>query len=469
MDKIKFGTDGWRGIIARDFTLANVAKFAYGLARWLTGKFQNPSAVIGYDCRFGGEMFMEAIAKILASKNIRVYISEGFVTTPMISLGVVKLKTSCGVAITASHNPAEYNGIKLKGSHGGPMFQKDIQDIANLISSDYEFDLEMLNWNYLVEQGLIQYLNLESVYLKNLTDHFDFQKLNDSKLRFGFDAMHGSAQRIFKKLMPGVKNFHCDVNPSFMGIPPEPLPKNLHQLEEYISRNKNLDCALAVDGDGDRIVLFDEQGNYLDSHHVLLLLIHYLAGHKSQTGKVVVGFSATSKVEKLCKHYRLQVIRTPIGFKEISQFMLQEEIVAAGEESGGMTTGGYIPDRDGIWVGLILWEWLVNSGKKLSELMDEVYALTGNFTYERLDLELNKNLRNKLIEQCRTKSFTRFGEFKIQSIEDLDGYKYFLDENKWVMIRASGTEPVIRIYAEAENQEMVTSIINAAVNTINVI
>lgn len=469
MDKIQFGTDGWRGIIASDFTLANVAKFAYGLARWLTGKFKNPSAVIGYDCRFGGEMFMEAIAKILASKNIRVYISESFVTTPMISLGVVKLKTNCGVAITASHNPAEYNGIKLKGSHGGPMFQKDIQDIANLISSDYEFDLEMLNWNYLVEQGLIQYLNLESVYLKNLTDHFDFQKLNDSKLRFGFDAMHGSAQRIFKKLMPGVKNFRCDVNPSFMGVPPEPLPKNLHQLEEYISKNKNLDCALAVDGDGDRIVLFDEQGNYLDSHHVLLLLIHYLAGYKSQAGKVVVGFSTTSKVEKLCKHYHLEVIRTPIGFKEISQFMLQEEIVAAGEESGGMTTGDYIPDRDGIWVGLMLWEWLVNSGKKLSKLMAEVYAITGNFAYERLDLELNKNLRNKLIEQCRTKSFSQFGEFKIHSIEDLDGYKYFLDENKWVMIRASGTEPVIRIYAEAENQEIVTSIINAAVNTINVI
>ncbi len=469
MDKIKFGTDGWRGIIARDFTMANVAKCAYGLARWLTSKFQEPSAVIGYDCRFGGEMFMEAVAKILASKNIRVYISEGFVSTPMVSLAVVKLKTNCGVVITASHNSAEYNGIKLKGSHGGPMFEKDTRDIENLISSDYEFDLEMLNWNYLVEQGLIQYINLESIYLKNLVDHYDFQKLNESGLHFAFDAMYGSAQRVFRKIMPQIKQFRCEVNPSFMGIPPEPLPKNLHQLEEYIITHKNIDSALAVDGDGDRVVLYDEQGNYLDSHQVLLLLIHCLTSHKNKTGKVVVGISTTGKVERLCEHYKLEVIRTPIGFKEISELMLHENILAGGEESGGMTTGDYIPERDGIWVGLILWDWMVETGKKLSELMEEVYSITGRFAYERLDLELNKNLRNKLLEQCRSNSFSGFGEFSIQSTENLDGFKYFLDDNKWVMIRASGTEPVIRIYAEAENQEQVTSIINATVNTINFI
>ncbi len=468
MDKIKFGTDGWRGIIAKDFTLTNVAKVAYAVARWLTGKYTTPSAVIGYDCRFGGEMFMEAVAKILASKNIRVYISESFVTSPMISLGVLKLKANAGLIITASHNPAEYNGIKLKGEHGGPMLEKDIRDVEDLISSEYEFDLEMLNWNYLVEHGLIQYINLESIYLKNLHDHFDIKKISQSGKRFAFDAMYGSAQNIFRKLMPDIKLFRCEVNPSFLGIPPEPLAKNLHALEEYIWQHHNIDCALAVDGDGDRLALFDEKGNYVDSHHIILLLIHYLAEYKQLTGKVIVSISTTNKVEKLCKHHGLEVLRTTIGFREISRIMLTENILLGGEESGGITTGTYLPERDGVWIGLTLWDWLAGTKKNLSELMEEVYAITGRFAYERLDLELNKNIRNKVLEKCKNKSYTGFGEFTISGTETLDGYKYQLGEDQWVMIRASGTEPVIRIYAEAESREKVVAIINAVVNTINV-
>lgn len=468
MDKIKFGTDGWRGVIAKDFTLANVAKFAYGLARWLIGKFPSPSAVIGYDTRFGGEMFMEAIAKILASKNIRVYISENFVSTPMVSLGVVKLKANCGVMITASHKSAKYNGIKMKADFGGPMPDLEIKDIENLISSEYEFDLEMLNWNYFIEHGLIQYINLETIYLKNIYDHFDIEKIKKSKLNFAFDAMFGSAQSIFKKLMPEIKMFHCEMNPSFLGVPPEPLPKNLHVLEEYMVKKKNIDCALAVDGDGDRLALFDEKGNYIDSHHVLLLLVHYLAGYKKLAGKVLVGFSLSHKIEKLCRHYHLEVRRTPIGFKEFSHSILNDDILAAGEESGGISTGTYLPERDGVWIGITLWNWLVESGKKLSELMEEVHAITGKFAYERMDLELNKNIRNKVLESCRHQGYSNFGDFKITKTEDLDGFKYYLGDNQWVMIRASGTEPVIRIYAEAEDSDSVTTIINAVVNTIGI-
>jgi phosphomannomutase len=467
MDKIKFGTDGWRGVIAKDFTLTNVAKVAYAVARWLSGKYQNPSAVVGYDCRFGGEMFMEAVAKILASKNIKVFISEGYVTSPMISLGVLKLKVNAGVIITASHNPAEYNGIKLKGDHGGPMLEKDIRDIEDMISSDYEFDLEMLNWNYLVEHGLIQYIHLESIYLKNLHDHFDIEKISKSGKQFAFDAMFGGAQNIFKKLMPGVKLFRCEVNPSFKGIPPEPLAKNLHEMEEYIWQHHNIDCAFAVDGDGDRLAIFDENGTYLDSHHIILLLIHLLARYKNLTGKVIVSISTTNKVEKLCSHYGLEVIRTAIGFREISRIMLSENILMGGEESGGMTTGTYLPERDGVWIGLTLWDWLAVSGRNLSELLGEVYAITGKFVNERLDLELNKNTRNKVLEKCRNKAYTAFGEFQVTATDTLDGYKYRFTDDQWVMIRASGTEPLIRIYAEAENRERVTAIINAVVNTIN--
>ncbi len=467
MDKIKFGTDGWRGVIAKDFTLTNVAKVAYALARWLSSKYQNPSAVIGYDCRFGGEMFMEAFAKILASKNVRVYISENYVTSPMVSLGVLKLKSNCGVMITASHNAPEFNGIKFKGDYGGPMLDRDVRDIENLISSDYEFDLEMLNWNYLVEHGLIQYINLEAIYLKNIRDSFDIDSLNNSKLRFAFDAMFGSAQNIFKKLMPGVKLYRCEVNPSFLGIPPEPLAKNLHLVEEHIWQYHDIDAAFAVDGDGDRLAFFDENGTYLDSHHVLLLIIHYLAEYKKLTGKVVVSFSATNKIETLCAHYGLEVVRTPIGFKEIASIMLNDNILVGGEESGGITVGTYLPERDGIWIGLLIWNWLAESGKKLSELMEEIYALTGPFAYERLDLDLNKNTRNKVLEQCKSLAFTEFGEFSVTSVATIDGYKFQLGEGQWVMIRASGSEPVIRVYAEAENRERVVSIINAVVNRIS--
>jgi len=469
MDKIKFGTDGWRGIIARDFTMANVAAVGSALARWLMGKFQNPTAVIGYDCRFGGEMFMEAIAKILASKNIRVYISENFVTSPMVSLGVVKLKASCGIMITASHNAPEYSGIKLKGNYGGPMLDRDVKDIENLISADYEIDLEMLNWNYLVEQGFIQYINLEAVYLKNIHDNFDVDNIKKSGLKLAFDAMYGSAQSIFRKLLPDVKLFRCEVNPSFKGIPPEPLSKNLHEIEEYIWQHKNIDAAFAVDGDGDRLAFFDEKGTYLDSHHILLLLIYYLAEYKKLTGKVVVSFSTTSKIERLCEHYGFEVTRVPIGFKEITAIMLNENILCGGEETGGMVTGTYLPERDGIWTGLIIWSWLAETGKKLSELMQEVNEIIGPFVYERLDLELNKIARNKVIEHCRNKSFNSFGDFKVTSTISADGYKFVLGDNQWVIIRASGTEPVIRIYAEAEKREKVVSIINAVVNKISVI
>ncbi len=469
MDHIKFGTDGWRGIIARDFTLANVARFAHGLARWLTGKFQQPSAVIGYDTRFGGEMFMEAVAKVLASKNIRVFISENFVSTPMVSLGVVKLKASCGIMITASHQPAEYNGIKLKSDYGGPMPEKDTRDIENLISSEYEFDLEMLNWNYLLERGLIQYINLEAVYTKNLRDQFNIDLIRESKLRFAFDAMHGGALHVFRKLLPEVSLIRCSENPSFGGIPPEPLQKNLHPLEEFLSGAKNIDCALAVDGDGDRIALFDDQGNYIDSHHIFLLLVHYLAGYRKLGGKVVAGISGTGRLEQLCRHYGLESERVPVGFRQISELMNREKILAAGEESGGMTTGDYLPERDGVWIGLMVWQWLAESGKKLSELLAEIEKIVGSFAYERMDMELNRNLRNKIIDSCRNNAFRNFGPYQIRNTDTLDGFRYELDDESWVMIRASGTEPVIRIYAEGPDRAVVSEILNAVKITLGAV
>ena len=253
MDKIKFGTDGWRAIIAKDFTILNVTKVAYATAQWLTKKYKDPSAVIGYDCRFGGEMFMEAVAKILASKGIRVYIPEHFVSSPAVSLGVVKLKAKCGIIITASHNGAEFNGYKLRGENGGSLPEKVLRDIEYMINDSYEIDIDLLNWNYMLEQGLIQYIDLETIYIKQIKDNFDIDKMALSAQKLAFDAMYGSGQNVIKKLFPDSKLFHCEVNPTFMGIPPEPIHKNLHELSEFIWNSKEIDCGIAADGDGDGI------------------------------------------------------------------------------------------------------------------------------------------------------------------------------------------------------------------------
>lgn len=466
MDRIKFGTDGWRAVIAKDFTIVNVDKVAYATAQWLTKKYKNPSAVIGYDCRFGGEMFMEAVAKILASKNIRVYIPEHFVSTPMVSLGVLKLNASCGIMITASHNSAEYNGYKLRGANGGALPEKDLRDIEYLINESYEIDLDLLNWNYMLEKGLIQYIDLETIYIKQIRDTFDLEMIKASSDKIAFDAMYGSGQNVIKKLFPQSKLFHCEINPTFMGIPPEPAHKNLHELAEFIWSGHKIDCGIATDGDGDRLALYDDEGNFIDAHHIILLLIHYLAGYKKQTGTIVVSFSTTSKIEKLCEYYELKTERVKIGFKEITKIMSDEDVLLGGEESGGIAFGTHIPERDGIWAGIMILQWMCESKKHLKELISEVYSITEPFACDRQDVELNKNIRTKVIEMCSDDSFSAFGNFNVVRIENLDGFKFHFNDNRWLLIRPSGTEPILRLYAEAENVETVRDILGAASDVI---
>ncbi|MBN2272828.1 MAG: hypothetical protein JXR41_03225 [Bacteroidales bacterium] len=466
MDRIKFGTDGWRAIIARDYTIDSVTKVAYATALWLTRKFKNPAAVVGYDCRFGGEMFMEAVAKILASKSIRVYIPEQFVSTPMVSLGVRMLKANCGIMITACNDPVNYNGYKLKGDHGGPMFEKDAKDIENLISNENEIDLELLNWNYLLEQGLIQYINLENIYIKEIRDNFSLDRFLSSGLKFAFDAMFGSGQNVIKKLLPDTVTLHCEVNPSFNRIPPDPVRKNLHELAELVIHEKDIDFGLAVDGDADCLAMFDANGNLIEANTILLILIHYLAGYKQAKGKVVAGFSSSEKVHKMCSHYEVPLILSKIGFKEIAKIMTEEDILVAGEESGGIALGSHLPERDGLWAGLMVAQAVVDTGKSLRQLLNEVLAITGPFSYERIDLELNRNIRTKVIENCKNDIYKNFGPFKVKKTVLLDGTKYYFSEDQWLLIRASGTEPVIRLYAEAGSAEVTQAIINAARNTL---
>ena len=465
MTKIKFGTDGWRAIIAKEYTCDNVARVSIAVADWLNENNDSPSVVIGHDCRFAGELFAETAAKVLASKGILVKIAKGFVSTPMVSLGVVKEKASLGVVITASHNPPSYNGYKLKGDFGGPLLPADIDDVEGRIPDVNSVDYNAITMEDLVADGKVIYIDLENMYCEHAAANFDLDAINNSNMNFSYDAMFGAGMNAVKRLLPNTTLLHCDDNPGFLGTAPEPIHRNLQEFSDLM-KNNNLDCGLATDGDADRIGLYDSKGNFVDSHHIILLLIHYMVKYKGMSGKVVTAFSCSVKVEQMCKHYGLEQETVQIGFKHIAGKMVTEDVLLGGEESGGIATAGHIPERDGIWMGLILFEFMAKSGKSLTDLIDEVYEIVGSFAFERIDLHIDNDTKLRIIEDCKAGKFNQFGKYKVDRVDTTDGFKFFFDEDTWLMIRPSGTEPVLRTYAEASTQEKVFDILADAKATI---
>ena len=397
---------------------------------------------------------------------LRFFFSEGIVTTPMVSFGIIRLNAKLGVVITASHNSSEYNGYKLKSEYGGPLLDCDIKDVEDLIPAVDEINLDTIYLEEEIKAGLISYCNLENLYIEAVNGSFDLESIRKHSSSFAFDAMYGSGQNVIKKLLPDIRKLHCEINPFFNGISPEPLHRNLVEFSEMIRRSKKITSGLAVDGDADRIAMYDEDGEYIDSHHIILLLIHYLAGYRNLKGKVVTGFSSTIKVEKLCQHYDLEVQRVKIGFKQICEVMLNEKVLVGGEESGGISVIGYIPERDGIWMGLTIWQFIINTGKSLKELIKEVYKITGEFAFERSDLHINPQLKNEIVRNCENRKYNSFGSYKVLKVEDIDGYKFFFNEEEWVMIRPSGTEPLLRTYAEAKTSAKTRDILKKTYETI---
>jgi phosphomannomutase len=465
MTKIKFGTDGWRAIIAKEYTTDNVARVSIAVADWLNENNENPSVVIGHDCRFAGEIFAETATKVLASKGILVKLAKGFVSTPMVSLGVVSEKASLGVVITASHNPPSYNGYKLKGDFGGPLLPVDITAVENKIPDANSVDYNAISMQDLVAEGKVIYVDLEEMYCKHAKANFDLEAIRNYDLNFAYDAMFGAGMNVVKRLLPETTLLHCDDNPGFLGTAPEPIHRNLQEFSDLM-KNNALDCGLATDGDADRIGLYDSKGNFVDSHHIILLLIHYMVKYKGMKGKVVTAFSCSVKVEQMCKHYGLEQETVQIGFKHIAGKMITEDVMLGGEESGGIAITGHIPERDGIWMGLILFEFMAKSGKSLEDLIEEVYEIVGEFAFERIDLHIDNDTKLRIIEDCKVGKFTQFGKYKVDRIETTDGFKFFFDEDTWLMIRPSGTEPVLRTYAEASTQAKVYDILADAKATI---
>ncbi len=461
--KIKFGTDGWRAIIADTYTVANVQRVATATALWLHAQPDlEKSIVIGHDCRFAGELFAESATRVFGAHGIKTYLAKDFITTPMIGLGVVKRGAGLGVVITASHNPPDYNGYKLKSFVGGPSIPRDIAAVEALIPDHAPESSSLPTLAEMQAKGLLEYIDLEQIYFDEATAAFDLKAIQNSGIVCAYDAMYGAGQRILPRLLPNAELLRCEHNPTFKGQAPEPILRNLAPLADYIKNSAGrITCGLANDGDADRIGMFDEAGEFVDSHCILLLLTHYLHHYKGYRGDVIITFSVTDKVKRLCEHYGIAYEVLPIGFKYVAEVMLQRRVLVGGEESGGICAMGHIPERDGVWMGLLLMEFMAKTGKTLRQLMQEIYEIVGTFAFDRYDLHLDNSLKDSIIAQCKARKFSHFGSFEVERVEDLDGYKFYLrGQDAWVMIRPSGTEPLLRVYCEAPSIERVHEILN---------
>jgi phosphomannomutase len=457
---IKFGTDGWRGIIADEFTVENVRRVAQGTADYVKKNFANNlSIVLGHDCRFAGELFAENTARVMNANGIKVIMAKGFVSTPMVSLGAVKHGAALGVIITASHNPASYNGFKLKAHYGGPSSPAVIDAVEQAIPATLTLALKSHAEN--IDAGMVEYVDLETMYVNEVESKFDLKTIKDSKMDFAYDAMYGAGQNVMRRIFPEITLLHCDHNPGFDGQAPEPIDKNLAEFRELIKVSGDIDCGLVTDGDADRIGLYNKAGKFVDSHHIILLLVHYLHKYKGMEGKVITTFSATNKITELAKAYGLPVEITKIGFKYICEKMVTENVLVGGEESGGIAIKGFIPERDGIWIGLTIWEFMAKTGKSLDDLIQEVYDVVGSFAMGRIDLHITEEIKQNVLANCKAGKYTNFGSYKVEKTEDLDGFKFHLGNGEWVMIRASGTEPVLRVYSESDTDENAAKILEA--------
>jgi phosphomannomutase len=461
---IKFGTDGWRAIIADEYTVENVMRVAEGTALFMKQR-KMKKALIGHDCRFGGLMFVSATARVLGAHGIKCHVATGFVSTPMISLGVVKLKADLGIVITASHNPPSYNGYKLKAAYGGPMIPSEVSAVENLIPEVCSIK-SLPTIHDLVEKKLFVDADLEKIYLQHARKCFDFKLIKSANVKMAYDAMYGAGQRAVKQLLPKSVFLHCDNNPGMHGQAPEPIHRNLLELSELIRKNPKISAGLATDGDADRIGMYDEDGNFVDSHHLLLILLLYLHKYKGMKGKVVFTFSVTDKLKKMAEKFGLPYEITKVGFKYIAEIMTTEDVLVGGEESGGLAVKGHIPERDGIWMGLLVLEFMAKTGKTVKGLVQEVYKEVGPFAFDRDDLHILESQKQAVIAACKARSYKAFGNYKVIGVEDVDGWKFIFGDEKWVMIRASGTEPVLRVYAQAPTLAETRVMLDAAKATI---
>ncbi len=449
---IKFGTDGWRGVIAEDFTFENLEKVALATAlHYKRHKKIKNGIVVGYDARFLSREFAERVSVVLANNGITAKISDKISSTPMVSLMTKKLDAAAGIVITASHNPPRYNGYKIKGEFGGPAFPETIEKVEKYLSKILQSTDRVIikkQIQKLVQEGKVQYIDMTKMYLNDIKQKLDVKLIKNSGVRILHDAMYGAGMDVLTQLIPTCQQIHGDFNPSFSGINPEPIGKNLHELMLKVKTGK-FDVGIATDGDADRVGVVDEKGNYVDPHRVFSLLLKYLVEERKLKGEIAKSFTVTDIVDKQCDKYGIKLHTTPVGFKYICQLMTERNIIIGGEESGGLGVMGHLPERDGIYLGLLIAEIIVKRKKTLSELVKELEDEFGTRSYKRIDHHITQKEKVAIMRRFSDKLKAVAG-YPVKKTETIDGFKYYV-ENGWLLVRPSGTEPLIRYYAEAES------------------
>ena len=459
--QIKFGTDGWRGMIADDFTFDNIAKVALATANhYKRHKKIKNGIVIGYDSRFLSKEFAEKVAEVLGNRGIKTILSDKISSTPMVSLLTKKLNAAAGIVITASHNPAKYNGFKIKGDFGGPAYPEIIGKVEKELKKVIKSKVESKNsFAELLQKGTIKKIDFTAIYIEDIKSKINIDLIKSAGIKIAYDAMHGAGQGVMDQILPLTVSIRGDYNPSFGGSHPEPLPQHTPGLIDAVVKNV-CDIGIATDGDADRVGLFDEKGNFVDSHRIFALLLKYFVEEKKKTGEIAKSISVSQIIDKMCKKYGLVLHETPVGFKYLCRLMTERDILIAAEESGGLGVKGHLPERDGIYIGLLMCEIMAVRNKKLSELVDELMSEFGWHYFKRYDAHLTEKEKQRILNAYK-KGLRQIAGLPIQHVDLKDGFKLFV-ENGWLLVRASGTEPLIRFYAEADNPEKVEALLKAA-------
>ncbi len=472
---IHFGTDGWRAVISDSFTFDNLRIVAQAIADAVASESWDKSGnggpkpdpkkiVVGFDTRFLSDRFAGEVTRVLAANGFTVMLSQSDAPTPAISYAVKHLNAIAGVMITASHNAPRYNGVKLKASYGGSALPEQCRRVEIYINDNEEQARgpNLMDFQKAREAGLIQKFNPLPAYFDHLHTLINADLIADNPQRFVVDAMYGAGRGVIKAFLQGtgcdIAEIRSEMNPGFGGVHPEPIAKNLGALASAVSSGMG-NFGLVTDGDADRIGAMDERGTFVDPHKIFALSLKYLVEKRGLTGAVVRTVSTTRMIDRLAKKYGLKLHETPVGFNHIADCMMREDVLIGGEESGGISFKGHIPEGDGPIMGLLLVEMIASCRKPLLELVDELLADVGPVVYQRVDLRLNRPIAKAEMTDFLARTAPReIGDQSVLEISQRDGVKYILKDDSWLLIRPSGTEPVLRVYAEGRTKDMVKAL-----------
>ena len=465
---IKFGTDGWRGIIADDFTFQNVRLCAQGTSEMMIQRgLSSRGLVIGYDTRFASAEFAAAVAEVSAANGIKTLLSERAVPTPVLSHNLVARGAGGGVVITASHNPPQWNGFKFKPDYGGSASPEVVEELERHIDRvEASLRIKQMSLESARAKGLAEYFDPAPSYLQHVATLVDLEGIRRAGLKVIADSMFGAGAGYIARLLSGgttsVIELNGERNPSFPGISqPEPLAHNLGALMSAVPLQQ-ADVGLATDGDADRLGVVDEHGRFITTLESFALLCLYQLEVLQRRGALVRSITMTSMVDRLGEAYGVPVFRTPVGFKYLGPVMMREDALLAGEESGGYAFRGNIPERDGILSGLMLLDMMVKTGKTVSQLLRMLIEKVGPHHYDRWDLSFEEGHRDRIQKRLKAAHPLSVAGKRVEKIDTRDGYHFLLEEGYWMLVRFSGTEPLLRLYAEAESPEAVQALLEEA-------